>query len=410
MYRGHPPTRNIATLKGDFREDLYNSVLPLRGFGSVTEMHPRTLTAFYTLAAASSAAFFEFGCDNCHDKAIYDVDEASLLADGLLSDGYGKYQSCGDYCRALARRKSSASYFESPSCYVSKRPDVQMASSASDASSNPILVAEAGQSDAAHADALAPDASIQATSSDAGFQAASTPVYVHCSGIVAVCRDSFSLGHGRIPEGFAPRMLSTWVSIARCEAAAAVAFHRMVQELVAFSAPCMLVEGAQNAAREEKQHAAHAYALAKERGASAHELSSIYEQKTAFESRSLLDFALENVSEGVVRESFGAMLNAHQATQASESSVCAFYTQITEDELGHAALSMRVHAWAMSQLSEADRTTVRAALRQAVATLQGQAREQVFDSDRTALGLPTQATQLQILSTLSASSWSRWAA
>ena len=153
---------------------------------------------------------------------------------------------------------------------------------------------------------------------------------------------------------------------AALEAASVVAFTDLASQLERLGAPRDLVEDCLVAAREEERHASVVAALARRLGGEpcATDLGARVE-------RDVLSLAIENAVEGVVRETFAAAVAVHQAATASTPRLRAQLAGIARDELSHAELSRRIHAWSMDRLTDEERARVRAAMTEAIAELDG---------------------------------------
>lgn len=162
-------------------------------------------------------------------------------------------------------------------------------------------------------------------------------------------------GVGRIAAGTAPHEIGDTLGerLARqayYEAASVTAFARLARVLAAAEAPWDLVRRAQRAAEEEARHAATFAALAEKHGATPCAPEAGDSLPTLFE------LAMENATEGGVRETFGALLTLHQAEHAESAEVRAAFASIAEDELQHAALSWDLFAWFDTQLGPEERS------------------------------------------------------
>lgn len=177
---------------------------------------------------------------------------------------------------------------------------------------------------------------------------------------------------GRRPEGLCPvsasaagRPLATYFAdCARLEAASIVAFERMRGELRALGAPRALLRSAREAARDETRHARVTRALAKRFGGRT--------VRPAFERsrpRATVDIAIENATEGVVREMFGATIATWQARHAQDAGVRSAFERIAVDECRHAKLSWRVARWLDGRLTAAERARVRREVHRTIAAL-----------------------------------------
>ncbi|UQA54636.1 ferritin-like domain-containing protein [Polyangium aurulentum] len=208
---------------------------------------------------------------------------------------------------------------------------------------------------------------------------------------------------GRIPEGLASRPRDRGASglgdfLARCahlEAASISAFERLAAELEAHGAPASLLAEARRAAEDEIRHADTVGSLARARGGEPVEARVCHG-----DLRSLDAVALENAVEGCVRETFGALLGAYQAAHAEDPEIGAAMRRIAEDEARHAALSWKVHAWAMERLGPEERERIRGAQADALAQLgEGQTRRQDPEIARAA-GLPSPERSARLVDVL----------
>jgi hypothetical protein len=205
-------------------------------------------------------------------------------------------------------------------------------------------------------------------------------------------------GVGRVPTETAVCPLGTTVAerLARqayYEAASVVAFERFTVALEAAGAPRALVERSCAASKDESRHASRFAALAAANGATPMPLH--YEAATP----SLFDLAVENATEGCVRETFGALVTLHQAEHAETAEIRAAFASIAEDEAEHAALSWELRAWFDGQLTSEERARVQDAHVSAVAAARRDALS-APDAPGVALGLPTPDRALRMLGVL----------
>jgi hypothetical protein len=178
---------------------------------------------------------------------------------------------------------------------------------------------------------------------------------------------------------------------AHFEAASVYAFVGMARELARHGAPAALIEAAQRAALDEVRHAKIVGELARARGAEPAQV-----EVAAPRRRSLEALATENVTEGVVGETWAALLAYWQAQHATDAGLRATYAQIADDELRHAELAREVAAWAQSKLGPSARTRVRTAQRRAVARIARGVKRGPSPALTRELGMPAQA-QMQTL-------------
>jgi hypothetical protein len=217
---------------------------------------------------------------------------------------------------------------------------------------------------------------------------------------------------GRRPRGLelshlvagAPATGRYYARIAELEAAAVIAFDFMLAELTAASAPGVLLRRVEHARRDEVRHARVMAALATRYGAIVTE-PSVAPRLTP----TLLEMALENVMEGCVRETWGALSARYQSQMAESAAERLIWGEVADDEARHAALSWDLHAWFTSQLSEAEQLEVEGAQQRAWDELM---RELDAEPDREVqrlAGVPSRSTALQLASDLAIqlTGWSR---
>jgi hypothetical protein len=213
---------------------------------------------------------------------------------------------------------------------------------------------------------------------------------------------------GRVPAGLlhtagASAQGGIGEQLAHCahlEDASVYAFERLARELSAQQAPRELVAASLHAADDEVRHARVTSALARSFGGSP-EAARVDDLPL----RSLEEIACENAVEGCVRETFGALVGAYQARHAEEPRVRALMQEIAPDEARHAALSQRVHTWALGRLEQPARERVYAAQRAAIAELARACAVQPEGALERALGLPPRAVAQTFVRELSRALW-----
>lgn len=189
--------------------------------------------------------------------------------------------------------------------------------------------------------------------------------------------------------------------VARLEEASIAAFEILARELEELGAPSELVQRAREARDDEVRHAQTMTALARLRGGLPARVIV-----SAQPTRSLLEIALENVVEGCVRETYGALLGAHQAAYATDRALRDEMARIASDEARHASLSHDVHRWLMAQLDETERAQVYDAQREAMAQLARDcAATTLDDATREAAGLPRGERALELFDELERALW-----
>jgi rubrerythrin len=207
------------------------------------------------------------------------------------------------------------------------------------------------------------------------------------------------LSAGRRPEGFdAPDRIASddvigtyLAAAAQLEAASVAAFRILRRELGCHGAPRRLLRRASRAARDERRHARRIGALARRWGA---EVRAPKVDPSG--TRPLADVALENAAEGCVRETFGALVAAWQATHAGDAGVRAAMQDVAREETRHAALAWEVARWAERRLPRIERKRVADAGARALLRLKAEAGVEPPQELVDTLGVPTanQATRL----------------
>jgi hypothetical protein len=209
---------------------------------------------------------------------------------------------------------------------------------------------------------------------------------------------------GRRPEGLREHAVASnsvlgafFAHSAQLEAAAVAAFTRMIEELLACSAPAQLIAQARAARVDEQRHARQMRALARRHGACVPPI-----EVSAWSPRSLAAMALENAVEGCVRETWAAVVATHQAEHIADSAAAETLRAIAADERQHAALSWRLGAWLDAQLSPRERAQTAAAYRCAIAELREQTRLPVAEVLVARAGLPDQSASALLFERLCA--------
>ncbi len=179
---------------------------------------------------------------------------------------------------------------------------------------------------------------------------------------------------GRLADGIciepsdphaAGNLPSYLAEVCHLETAAVGAFVRLAAELQEHGAPERLIAGAHRAAAEEIGHARMTFELALRHGARPFPVAS-----KPRATRSLLAIAIENASEGCVRETYGAACAHWQAARARSADLRRTWQRIAIEETHHAEWSHELAAWLMSHLTPEEQAEVRAAKARAVAELE----------------------------------------
>ena len=213
---------------------------------------------------------------------------------------------------------------------------------------------------------------------------------------------------GRRPEGLrnpshsgpASNLGEYLARMAHLEGASIVAFERLARELSEFGAPPSLVAKALRSAREEARHTEVIGQLARARGATPAPVLT-----DAPRARSLEELAIENAVEGCVRETYGALVGAHQGLNAQDAMVRVAMRAVAADELRHSALSWEIHSWAMGKLSPGARERVRRAQLRALGELRVRAGETEDELVTRLAGLPGASQSERLLACVARELW-----
>jgi len=181
---------------------------------------------------------------------------------------------------------------------------------------------------------------------------------------------------------------------AHFEAASVYAFLDLARELARHGAPAHLRTAAMRAAIDEIRHARMMAAHAHARGA---RVAPVRLKKP--KQRTLEAIAIENAVEGVVGETWAALIATYQAAHAP-AELRATYAAIAVDEARHAELAREVAAWANEKLFPAARARVAMRQRRAVARI---ARHRLGAAE---LGMPTAEAQQSLYRGARAALWS----
>jgi hypothetical protein len=202
-----------------------------------------------------------------------------------------------------------------------------------------------------------------------------------------------------VPKGEAVGL--HFATVARLEASAVIAFDLLARELEALGAPAELVDQARSAARDEIRHAETMTGLARRFGQ-----EPLRARVEPGPPRSLRELAFDNAAEGCVRETFGALVGAHQAGTAADGAVAEAMRTIAEDETRHAELSWAIAAWAEPQLSAADRVRLEGTRRRAVLDLRAEVGMHPDPHLASVAGLPSAAVAVAMVDRLARDLWS----
>jgi hypothetical protein len=166
------------------------------------------------------------------------------------------------------------------------------------------------------------------------------------------------------PSAAASALGRYFAGLAHLESAAVVAFAILERELGEHDAPAELIAAARKALGDEVRHADIMGRLA-QRFAAKPAPVELEKRKR----RCLLEIALENATEGCVRETYGALSAHYQATAADDPELRGAWAIIAPEETEHAELAHALHRWLMPKLSEDERQGVVSALRETLQAL-----------------------------------------
>jgi hypothetical protein len=183
------------------------------------------------------------------------------------------------------------------------------------------------------------------------------------------------------------------------EAASVHAFCRLSNELVTLGAPTDLIQRAARAAKDERRHARLMTSLARSHGGRRRAVR--IEPSTP---RQLFEIATENEVEGVVRETYSALVAHFQAKFSRSSEVRRIMTQIAVDEMNHAKLAWDVRAWILPRLTPSERRSLARARSQAFVDLAHEVNADLPEIWRWSAGLPSGEQARALVQTLQAHS------
>ena len=185
------------------------------------------------------------------------------------------------------------------------------------------------------------------------------------------------------------------------EAASIHAFVQLARELRRHRAPRALVAATRRSAADEIRHAQIMAALARETGTTPPPVTVHAPRRRSIES-----IAIENAREGLVGETWSAMLAVWQSVHAADPALRAAYARIADDELRHAELAVEIDRWARSRLSKRAIARVDRARRTAITALSKQARRAQDPALVAELGLPDTTASTKLFDDARATIWS----
>lgn len=163
-----------------------------------------------------------------------------------------------------------------------------------------------------------------------------------------------------------------WARDAAAEHASIASFARFVMQLLEVGAPSDLVRAAQEAIRDEIDHAELCFGLASAYGAESKGPAPL-PMDNALQSSSLLAIVRATFVEGCVGETIAALSAKVALAKTKDPAVAKALATIAEDESRHAALAWRFVKWALQQNPD-----IRFMLQEALAELQHSGFESIF--------------------------------
>lgn len=188
---------------------------------------------------------------------------------------------------------------------------------------------------------------------------------------------------------------------ATLENASVTAFERLHDELRVYGAPSDLLAAITVAADEERDHTDRMTDASLAWG-----VRPLAPEFMDTAPRSLTAIARENVVEGCVRETWGALVAAWQAAHAEDTALASLFARVAHDEARHAALSWRMNAWITPRLDDADRASLAAARERTIEALDADACVRTHPELVRVAGLPDVAAKRALLDALRAALWS----
>lgn len=167
------------------------------------------------------------------------------------------------------------------------------------------------------------------------------------------------------PDGRLVPVLGAYLAqAAHLDAASAFAHERLARELDAHGAPRWMLEACDRAGVAEQAHAAAFARLAERRG-----VVATAPAVPDLSVRALLEVAIENAVEGLVRQTCGAALARFRARNAADPELRRVMAVVAEDEHEHAELAFAIATWLHAALDPVERVLVEDAMRHAATSL-----------------------------------------
>lgn len=191
-----------------------------------------------------------------------------------------------------------------------------------------------------------------------------------------------------------------FAQMAYLEESAVTAFQYLVQELESFGAPETLIAVAREGIQEEVDHADMMKALCLRYGG-----ACIPVVVDPFQPRTLFEFALDNVVEGCVRETYGALAAMYQSEHAEDPAVREVTRRIVFEESRHAMMSWEIVQWLETQLSPKQQEQCRQAMKEAVYSLEMAIAQKASQPWEHRIGVPPKNEALRMFDVLKQTVW-----
>jgi hypothetical protein len=228
----------------------------------------------------------------------------------------------------------------------------------------------------------------------------------------------YCIVEGRRPVGFIPLDLEPkrgpvveagisstlgeyFAQAAYLEASSAMAFARLGSELDAHEAPRALIDRCGIAQESELKHARSFGLLASELGSEPTRPQMLHGRHV----RPLVDIALKNAVEGLVRQMYGATVARFRARTASDPKIQRVMAEVAEDEQENAQLAFDLGIWLQTAIDPIEGVWVENAMRHAAVSLVREIDVEVASELCDRAGVPTRRDALAIWSGLSHRVW-----
>ena len=114
---------------------------------------------------------------------------------------------------------------------------------------------------------------------------------------------------------------------------------------------------------------------------------------------------MENATEGLVRETYGAAVAFYQSARATNPRLRRLFADIAEDETRHAALSLDLARWLESRLTVDERASVDASRHAALAHFRAESSRSRGDAFDRELGMPDGAAADMLFDAVFPAAW-----